>query len=100
MGAAAIYNHLLTKHGGVGTRPKSKRAVNGAAGEKATTDGDVNSGTDVAATKPVKVAACDCGGAMGSCKVGRLESRVCMWNRSCTMRHGYDRVSSFRTRVF
>lgn len=75
VGAAAIYNHLLTKHGGVGTRPKSKTVGDGATsnGEKANTGGDDTAGTDVAAAKPAKVAACDCGGAMGSCKVQLME---------------------------
>lgn len=49
VGAAAIYNHLLSKHGGVGTR---RRRTNGAAA--------VESGG--------KSTACGCGGAVGSCK--------------------------------
>lgn len=80
VGAAAIYNHLLAKHGGVGTRPKgagaSGSSSSNGAEKEATAPGDDadanakdNENVDVAAPKPAKIAACDCGGAMGSCKV-------------------------------
>lgn len=69
VGAAAIYNHLLSKHGGVGTRPKSAGS-NGAGKKTETPTGDdVSADADAAAAKPVKIVSCDCGGAMGSCKV-------------------------------
>lgn len=51
VGSAAIYNHLLTKHGGVGTR--SKACVSHPV------------------TAAGKAAACDCDGMTGSCKVGQ-----------------------------
>ena len=55
VGAAAMYNHLLVKHGGVGTKPKEDKTskVAGAG----------------AADKNGNRAVCDCGGGSGSCKV-------------------------------
>lgn len=75
MGAAAIYQHLLNKHGGVGTRPKSVSVGDSGSGggkgaeERAPAGDDADTDADLVTTKPAKTAACDCGGAMGSCKV-------------------------------
>ncbi|CAM9527708.1 unnamed protein product [Ectocarpus fasciculatus] len=54
VGAAAMYNHLLVKHGGVGTKPKEDK-----------TSKDAGAG---AADKNGNRAVCDCGGGSGSCK--------------------------------
>lgn len=86
VGAAAIYNHLLTLHGGVGTRPK-----NGGDGKTGGTSGVGAAGT-AAAAKSGRTAACDCGGAVGSCKVGR--GRLVLGNAGggCAQPANADRV--------
>ncbi|CAM9619905.1 unnamed protein product [Scytosiphon promiscuus] len=65
VGAAAIYNHLLVRHGGVGTRPKGDiyGSPDGDKGEEDTPgDGDEPDAPDA------KITPCVCGGAVGSCK--------------------------------
>ncbi|CAM9351695.1 unnamed protein product [Ectocarpus sp. 6 AP-2014] len=58
VGAAAIYNHLLVKHGGLGTKPKEcKTSIDATAAAAGT-----------AAEKNDNRAVCGCGGGSGSCK--------------------------------